>query len=342
VLARLLNEVSRENFSFGASDASGASELKVMALFEGKTPAERNKMIAAIVLPLLALIFVVRMLFGSSGPSTANTNTNTKGRQRQNIQQRQSQQQPTTADAAVEDLPKLTKKIDCCPSFYGGAEAGRNIFAFYVKPTQPPPGTVSMPVATPTPPPPVPLVSITPQSVFARTASFTLQASGDKFGPATRIYLDGQELPTKYVSMQQLTASVPAAIIASPGLHTIKVQTPDGKLYSNEMQLNVMQPPQPTYVYVGFLKRARFNTAVVKDSKGELYSVRDGDLIEGRFRVTEISERGIEVVDKDLNIKHTMPYVAGGSSTASGRGAPGAIQPPPPPPPASEDDDEEP
>jgi hypothetical protein len=68
--------------------------------------------------------------------------------------------------------------------------------------------------------------------------------------------------------------------------------------------------------------------------------VRDGDIVEGRFRVVEISERGVDVVDKDLNIKHTMPYVAAGTA-GQGRGpAPGSIQPPPPP--ADEDGDDEP
>src|SRR2546421_5076867 len=65
----------------------------------------------------------------------------------------------------------------------------------------------------------------------------------------SRSYVDGQQLETQYRSMQQLTANVPANIIASPGQRLIKVQTPDGKLYSNEQQLNVMQPPQPTYTY---------------------------------------------------------------------------------------------
>jgi hypothetical protein len=134
--------------------------------------------------------------------------------------------------------------------------------------------------------------------------------------------------------MQQLTATVPAALIAGAGPRTVKVQTPDGKLYSNEAALTVMQPPAPTYTFVGFLRRQRpsANTAVLKDSKGELYSVRQGDLVEGRFRVTDISERGVEVVDKDLNIKHTMPVVdARGIPGMPGR-APGAIQPPPPDP----------
>jgi len=113
------------------------------------------------------------------------------------------------------------------------------------------------------------------------------------------------------------------------------VRTPDGKLFSNPAQLNVMQPPAPTYTYVGFLKRQRSNSAVLRDARGELHTVRQGDLVEGRFRVTEISDRGVEVMDKDLNIKHTMPFVNARAPGSPGQ-APGAIQPPPP----SDGDDE--
>jgi hypothetical protein len=308
-----------------------------MALFEGKTPAERNKMIAAIVLPLLALIFVVRMLSGPSGPSTTNTNANRRTQQRSTAQQRPPAQQNAAAPADETEVAADITPIDCCAETYLGADAGRNIFAFYVKPVPPPTPVPTAPTPTPAPPPDKVLGSLAPQSVFARTGGFTLQISGDKFGPADRVYIDGQEMPTQYKSMQQLTATVPASVVANPGQRSILVRTPDGKLFSNPAQLNVMQPPAPTYTFVGFLKRQRANTAVLKDAKGELYSVRKDDIVEGRFRVTDISDQRVEVVDKDLNIKHTMPFVnARGMPGAPGQ-VPGSIQPPPP---AAEGDEE--
>ena len=317
-----------------------------MALFEGKTPAERNKMIAAVVLPLLALIFVVRMLFSSApaAPGRGATNSNANGRRaaQQRTQPSNARNANAQADGlAPEDDTTSYTPIVCCPPPSGDAGVGRNIFAFYEKPINPRP-TAETVVAppTPTPTPPILLASLAPQSVFAKTGNFTLQLSGDKFGPADRVYVEGQELPTQYKSMQQLTATVPAALITSQGQRGVEVRTPDGKLYSDKLTLSVMQPPAPTYTYVGFLKRTRANTAVLKDSRGELYSVREGDIVEGRFRVAEISERGVEVVDKDLNIKHTMPYVSAGGSGPGPRPAPGAIQPPPPP--ADEGGDDEP
>ena len=309
-----------------------------MALFEGKTPAERNKMIAAIALPLVALIFIFYMFSGPSKPSTASSAPTPTARRTPRPTGERATTGSTQTDAGDEPAGMNLNPIDCCPQPYGG-DPGRNIFAFYVKPTPPPGANLPVPTpATPTPTPPIVLAALAPQSVFARTAGFTLQLSGDKFGPAARVYLDGQELPTQYKSMQQLSANVPAALISSPGQRSVVVRTPDGQLYSNQAALNVMQPPSPTYTFVGFLRRQRANTAVLKDAKGELHSVRQGDLVEGRFRVADITERGVEVVDKDLNIKHTMPFVdaRGLPGSAPGR-APGSIQPPPPDP---EGDDE--
>ena len=311
-----------------------------MALFEGKTPAERNKMIAAIVLPLLALIFVWRMFSGPSGPTTANTNSNRRATQRNTAQQRANA--PQNADAQADGAEVAAADItpisgDCCGAPYLGGEAGRNIFAFYVKPVPPPTPEPTAPTPTPAPPPDKVLGSLAPQSVFARTGGFTLQISGDKFGPADRVYIDGQEMPTQYKSMQQLTATVPASVVAGPGQRSVMVRTPDGKFVSNPSQLNVMQPPAPTYVFVGFLKRRQANTAVLKDGKGELYSVAKGDIVEGRFRVADISEQRVEVVDKDLNIKHMLPFVNAPGTPGRPGQVPGSIQPPPPAPEGDEE-----
>jgi hypothetical protein len=299
-----------------------------MALFEGKTPAERNKMIAAIVLPLLAFLFVLRMLFFSGGPApTQTTTTPSANQQRPRVAGVPAPQPnaPTEPEQNVFDMrPVVWERVT-----YKGPDAGRNIFAFYVPPTPTPKPPPETPPPTPTPPPPLLLAGLSPPNVYARTAGFTLQLSGDKFTPAARVYLDGQEQPTQYRSAQQLTANVPATLITAPGARRVEVRTPDGTLYSNEATLNVMQPPAPTYTYVGFLKRQRGDTAVLKDQRGELYSVRAGDLVEGRFRVTNIRETGVEVVDKDLNVKHTMAYVQ--TPGVPGGRVPNSIQPPPPP-----------
>ena len=195
-----------------------------MALFDGKTPAERNKTIAAVVLGALAVIFMGRMLFSSD------TKKSTAGVRPTPTPRRTA---PTGApnSTTVPD-PTLVPPIPvvCCPALAGGADAGRNIFAYYVPPAPTPKPTAPPIPATPTPTPPLVLTSLSTQSVYARTGDFPLQVSGDKFTPAVRIYLDGQELPTQFVSAQQLSTTVPASAIASPGGRQVKVNTPDNQL----------------------------------------------------------------------------------------------------------------
>jgi hypothetical protein len=188
-------------------------------------------------------------------------------------------------------------------------EASRNIFAFYVPPVLPTPTPVPPPTPTPTPPPPLVLASVSPGNVYARTSDFKLDASGDKFTPQTRIFVDGRELETRYISPQQLSANVPASIIAFEGARQVVARTPDGTLYSNPVTLSVAAPPVPNYIYVGLVGGSSYNdTAILKDkSSKNLSNVQRGDLVSGRFRVTSISQREVVLIDTNLKVKHTLP-----------------------------------
>jgi hypothetical protein len=309
-----------------------------MALFEGKTPAERNKLIAAIVLGGLALLFMGRMFFGGDTKKSSATARATPT-PRRNAPPGGPVNNLVPDETLMPPIP-----VVCCPPLSRGAEAGRNIFAYYVPPKPPlktPADTA--PVMTPTPPPPLVLSGLSTQNVYARTGDFPLQVSGDKFTPAVRIYIDGQELPTQFGGPQQLSTTVPASIISAPGGRVVLARTPDNELYSNTATLNVMQPPAPTMTFVGFIGRPGYKneTAVLKNQKNQLLSVKLEDLVETRFRVTAISERSVELTDKDLKIKHTLPYLEG---TRTPGGAPPRSLPPQPPPRTDEEEegDEEP
>jgi hypothetical protein len=303
-----------------------------MSLFEGKTSAERNKMIAAVMLPILALIFVVRMFFGSStSPRPTSVNA------RPTPSRSQVSNPKSNLPAAVLEVPT---KIEFTGVAVGSAEAGRNIFLYYIKPDSSKIAAApSVAPPTPTPTPPLDLRSLNPSSVYARTSGFTLQVTGDKFTAQSRVYLDGQEMPTQFRGPQQLAATVSAASLSGPGMRQVVVRTPDNALYSNTGTLNVMQPPAPTHTFIGMIRRTRSETALLKNPKGDLVGVEVSDIVEGRFRVASISERSVELVDKDLNIKHTLPYVELKSTGPMGR-VPGSIQPPPVP--TTTVDDEEP
>jgi hypothetical protein len=191
-------------------------------------------------------------------------------------------------------------------------EPRRNIFAYYEKPVAAP-TPVTTPTPTPTPPPPILVTAVSPSNVYAKTAEFTLEVSGDKFTPEMRVYVDERELPSKYKSPQQMSATVSASIIASPGIRQIKVRTPDSRAYSNQIGLSVAPPPVPNYSYVGITSTRNFVSTAFLQDKGnkEILSVQLGDPLSGRFRVTSISEKEIIFVDNNLKIKHNIAMTEG-------------------------------
>jgi hypothetical protein len=298
-----------------------------MALFEGKTPAERNKLIAAIVLGVIALISLSYMLFGSSSSpapkrtTAGNTNNRTTTTTTQITTQTTA---PIQSPRQVRDETETLTTMQPVVFNYtqpAVPEPNRNIFAFYVPPPKPQPTPTPEPVPSPTPPPPIELASVSPPNVFARTGEFKLEVSGDKFTPASHIFIDDVEMPTRYISPQQLSANVPAQLIGNPGTRQIVVRTPDGQLYSNTVPLTVSAPPTPSFTYVGIIGSKRYNdTAVLKDnSNKQLLNVQRGDVVGGRFRITSISEREVALVDTNLRIKHTLPFT---SDKTAGTGGP--------------------
>jgi hypothetical protein len=203
-------------------------------------------------------------------------------------------------------------------------EPQRNVFAFYVPPPPPVPKQ-SITVPSPTPTPPLIIAAVSPANVFARTDDFTLDVTGDKFTPAVRIVVDGRELQTRFISAQQLSATVPAATISGPGSRTVSVKSPDGLLYSNQASITVQAPPVPNYTYIGLLGKHRNigDTAMLLDkSNKDLLSVQRGDVVGGRFRVTSISDREVQLVDTGLKIKHSIAMSAEGERAAFPQGRP--------------------
>jgi hypothetical protein len=308
-----------------------------MALLEGKTQSERIKTIAAIALPLFALALILRMFFASD-PKPAPTNRNSN-RNSNRVVATTNNNNTTPADGATdgEAIQMPSEVPNVIPASYA-PEASRNIFSFYVPPVDPGKLAASTPTdtPTPTPPPPLTLGSLQPANVFARTGDFALTVTGDKFTPQTRIYLDGQELPTTFKGPQQLAANVPASFLQSPGSRAVIVRTPDNSLYSNTQTVNVMPPPTPQFTFIGVIGTKHYSDdkAILKPTAGsDLLTVKRGDIVGGRFKVTSISDRAVEFADTQLGIKHSIPY-----TDAKG----GAGGPAPRSPQQADDDDGEP
>jgi hypothetical protein len=280
-----------------------------------RNPSERNKLILAGALGLVAILFLWWTLFGfGSGSKTG-------------VQRPAGQAPPSVTNRVPSKLspssvvePSEPAQADLGPIKYrrpvSAPEAGRNIFVYW----EPPPPVVKVsvtPTPTPTPTPPVLLASISPANVFAKTADFPLEIAGDKITSQLRVVIDNTEVPTRYIGPQQLSASVPASLIANPGSRQVMLRSADGKVYSNTLTLSVAEAPKPNYNYIGIIGTPHhIDTAILQDKNNkETLNVQRGDLLGGRFRVTSISEKEVVVVDSNLKIKHNLSMTTQGDKS---------------------------
>jgi hypothetical protein len=275
-----------------------------MAAAEIRSGSDQKKLIVAIALGVVALVAVwwTFIGFGSSKPPSRSSATGPTASSSR--AQTESSQRPQRNTPEINPFDYV--KVDYQITLPNVPEPRRNIFAYYEKPVPSP-----TPQAPPTPPPPPPwlLASLSPSNVYAKTEDFSLEVRGDKFTPGAVIVIDGRTFPTRYISPQQVSTLVPAAVIANPGQRQIIVRSSDGTLTSNPASLSVAAPPTPNYTYVGIIGKPRNigDTALLQDkSSKEILSIQRGDVLGGRFRVTSISDRELVVVDTSLKIKHTL------------------------------------
>ena len=299
-----------------------------MNIFAGKTPTERNKIIAALALGAMAL-FSLYLAFGGSIFSSRKTTVTVST---------SPTPTPSTTNASTTTPARITQEevyleYTTTPIVYGpgnfyAPDPGRNIFAFYEPPPptpyEPPPPTPPLPptpipikptpTPTPAPTPPQEVRLITPQSVYAGSKTFRLDVSGDNFTPDTHILFNGSELPTTYVSPQQLSAEIPGNRLIGEGPRQIMTATPDGKMYSNTISLNIEAPPKPKFQYIGMIARkhgnndtAYFleesnNSNVTKEPTG----ARLNDVVGERFRIISISNKEVVLEDVSLGFRHKL------------------------------------
>ncbi|MGI8641058.1 MAG: hypothetical protein ACR2MG_14075 [Pyrinomonadaceae bacterium] len=289
-----------------------------MKIFEGKSPTERNKLIAAIVLGVMAVIaltYTFGGMFVSSKKTTVAITVSPTPTPKALVKSGDTQNSSLPSREEV-DFQYTTTPVVYNPDKFYAPDAGRNIFAFY----EPPPPTpyvtplvafktpTPVPPPDPTPTPPLLVGFVTPQSVYSGSKTFRLEVNGDKFTPDSRILFNGSELPTTYISPQKLVADVPSNLISGAGSLFIMVRTPGG-LYSNQVSLNVQAPPIPAFQYIGMIARKRYNNDTAyfqEEGKQTPISGRLNDIVSGRFRLVSISPEETIFEDVNLGFKHRL------------------------------------
>jgi len=106
-------------------------------------------------------------------------------------------------------------------------------------------GGTSAPVTFTITQPPPKITSVSPTSITAGGAAFTLTINGSNFTSAAQAYWHGTWLITTWVSTAQLTASVPKSLIASAGTAGVQVYINSDTGYSNSASITI-KPAPPT------------------------------------------------------------------------------------------------
>jgi uncharacterized protein (TIGR03437 family) len=102
-----------------------------------------------------------------------------------------------------------------------------------------PSGTIQMAIVSASPT----VTSISPTSVPAGSAAITLTVNGSGFIPASKVVtVPDQPLTTTYVSFTQLTATVPASVLAAPGAYDVRVTSPGGYISPLPFTFTVKAP----------------------------------------------------------------------------------------------------
>lgn len=282
--------------------------------FAGKTPTERNKLIAAIVLGVLAL----SALYITFGGNLFGSKTTV------NIKKPTPKPKVVVTPANVPTTDEIIFGWTTTPVVYSpgrnyAPDPGRNIFAFY-EPPKPTPYVPPIPVVktptpepvyTPEPPPQYDYIIgyANPQNIYEGQNTFRLEVNGTQFTPDSYILFNGSPLPTTFISPEKLVAEVPANLILSSGPRQLSVSSPEGK-FSNQLIFTVQAKPTPQFKYIGMIARKRYNndTAYFEEpGKKEPTGARLSDVLGGRFKLVSISSKETVFEDTSLGFRHRVP-----------------------------------
>jgi hypothetical protein len=271
-----------------------------------KSRENRNKiLLGALMLTLIGVIYY-QFFSGSDSPDPAPRVAQGAAR---TTPSPTPQRQTSGTPAPIISQPLDLASIQLGNKSSGGT--GRNIFV-YPTPTPPPPTPTPTPLPSPTPWP-IPVSSANPGNLIARTAGFTLTVFGDKMPQDAQGLISGRAYPTTFVSPTQVKINVPAEAIRTPGVLGVSVRSgSNAALVSNTISINVAAPPEPPYKYVGLVIVKNTPTAalVSQGNDDDLYNVKKGQVIGGRWKIINITPAKVEIEDTSIKVSHLINYTS--------------------------------
>jgi hypothetical protein len=290
--------------------------------------AETRKKILLGILFLLLFVVVYYQFFGggSSSPSTppAGGATVTPGSPGRTSGAATTAARPPARSAASQS-PLVSQPLDLLSmvnKVAGDSGSGRNIFV-YPTPTPPPPPPTPKPVPPP-PPPPVSIISLSPSGVIARTGEFNLTIFGDKIPADGQIQIGGRPFKTQFVSATEARTQVPAEVIQVAGNLSVTVRSQaDPALFSNQISINVAEPPTPLYRYIGLIITKQRKLAVLKEMDGEenlINMVENQAFGKGskkKWKILSITPQKLIIEDLELKLTHSVGFTGETGSAGS-------------------------
>jgi uncharacterized protein (TIGR03437 family) len=150
-----------------------------------------------------------------------------------------------------------------------------------------PSGLVTSPMAFTVIPSTPSASGVSPASVTAGAPAFTLTVNGGYFAPAATVLWNGAALATTFGSTVQLSAAVPASLVAAAGSVNIAVSNPGG-LISKSISFVVEKAPPPAIPAPAITSGGVVNafSSLPSIAPGSLFSIYGTNLAAGDGRAT--------------------------------------------------------
>jgi uncharacterized protein (TIGR03437 family) len=128
------------------------------------------------------------------------------------------------------------------------------------------------------------VVGVSPASVTAGAPAFTLTVNGAYFAPASTVLWNGSALATTFVSTAQVTAAVPANLVAAAGSASVKLSNPGGLMsQAAGFAITSAPPPAPSVTSGGVVNSF---SSLPSIAPGSLISIFGTNLAAGDGRAT--------------------------------------------------------